>query len=98
MKDVLKMVYGDQKEVELKSQVFEFGVMQDILSDYKKGVNLFQDAKGTMDRAFESLSQAKKAYDELEAKTKQLGIEVPNDTKKVANRLNEYLKEAQKFK
>jgi len=98
MENVLKMVYGNQKEVELKSQFYEFGVIQDILTDYKKGVDLFQNAKSTMDRAFESLSEAKKAYDNLESKTKQLGIEIPNDTKKVADRLNEYLKEAQKFK
>ena len=30
MKDILKMVYGNQKEVKLESQVFEFGLIDDI--------------------------------------------------------------------
>ena len=56
MKNILKMVYGNQKEVKLESQVFEFGLIDDV----KK---LSQEGKGASDvlkREFENLKKGNK--------------------------------------
>lgn len=80
------------------AQKVDLGIMQDIISDYKKGIDLFTSAKSTMDRASEILDATEKLYEKAERQAKDLGIDMPSQTSKLGNRIKETAKEARKFK
>ena len=80
------------------TQKVDLGIMQDIISDYKKGIDLFTSAKSTMDRASEILDATEKIYEKAERQAKDLGIDMPSQTSKLGNRIKETAKEARKFK
>lgn len=81
-----------------KAEKVELGLMQDVLADYKKGLDLFTSAKSTMDRASEILDNAERLYKKLEDNAKELGVDIPSSTAKMGDRLKSISKEARKFK
>jgi len=81
-----------------KVEKVEMGLMQDIVSEYKKGLDLFTSAKSTMDRASNILDATEKMYEKAETQAKTLGIELPSQTEKLGNRIKEAAKEARKLK
>lgn len=80
------------------TQKVNLGIMQDIISDYKKGIDLFTSAKSTMDRASEILDATEKLYEKAERQAKDLGFPIPSQTSKLGNKIKETAKEARKFK
>ena len=74
------------------AQKVDLGIMQDIISDYKKGIDLFTSAKSTMDRASEILDATEKLYEKAERQAKDLGIDMPSQTSKLGNRIKETAK------
>tara|TARA_R110000850_G_scaffold47433_1_gene118476 strand:- start:1288 stop:1569 length:282 start_codon:yes stop_codon:yes gene_type:complete len=82
----------------LSKNKVELGIMQDIISDYKKGLDLFTSAKSTMDKSSEILDATEKLYEKAERQAKDLGIDMPSQTSKLGNRIKETAKEARKFK
>jgi hypothetical protein len=85
-------------KTDLASEKVELGIMQDIISDYKKGIDLFNSAKSTMDRASEILDATEKLYERAEKQAKDLGIDMPSQTSQLGNRIKETAKEARKLK
>jgi hypothetical protein len=81
-----------------KVEKVELGIMQDIIADYKKGIDLFTSAKSTMDRASEILDATEKLYEKAERQAKDLGIDMPSQTSNLGNKIKEAAKEARKFK
>ena len=99
MKDILKMVYGDQKEVKLESQKIELGVIDDAISMYKKGLGDFDEASKKRVEAASKYLDSKdifeKAIKELkktEKLVKDLGIDIPANVKTALDEANRYSK------
>lgn len=83
MRNVLKMVYGNQKEVKLESQVFEFGLIDDLKSAIKEAKrikNLQEDGVKWFDKAENEFKQYLKLHSDA------LGI-INSSTKQVKNTL-----------
>lgn len=76
----------------------KLGKVQDLLQDFKKGQQLFTSAKSSMDQASQILQKSMKAYQDIEAEAKSLGIDLNNDIKRIGNSIQELLKETQSFK
>lgn len=78
MRNVLKMVYGNQKEVKLESQVFEFGGIKEVSVFQKEADSLYKEmvSKG---------EKFKKEYrnktDSLQKPFNQLRVELYNNMK-----------------
>jgi uncharacterized phage infection (PIP) family protein YhgE len=87
---------AEETKVELSAQKVELGLAQDLLQDYKKAVNKFTDAESTMDRALEMLKNAKKTYNEIEQKSKELGVKVDSGVSKLGANLDSFIKSASK--
>jgi len=87
---------AEETKVELSAQKVELGLAQDLLQDYKKAVDKFTDAESTMDRALEMLKNAKKVYNEIEAKSKELGINLDSNVRKLGVNLDSFIKSASK--
>tara|TARA_R100000951_G_C2647364_1_gene183014 strand:- start:2765 stop:3133 length:369 start_codon:yes stop_codon:yes gene_type:complete len=93
MKDVLRMVYGDQKEVELKSQKVELAGAKDLTLAIKNGdkelalakktaekaKSLLTDALTAYRQAAVSYNQADKVYLEIEQQLKSLDVPMPSE-------------------
>jgi hypothetical protein len=82
--------------IEFSTQKVELGLSQDLLRDYKEAVNKFTDAESTMDKALEMLKNAKKIYNEIEQKSKELGFKVDSEVSKLGNNLDSFIKSASK--
>jgi hypothetical protein len=101
MKDILKMVYGDQKEVKLESQVFEFGLIDDIKSSMKeanrgamKAIDLANDAKKPAEESLKLNKALLNKIDVVIKKAKELGInEVVSDLNKKRQQVEINIKE-----
>lgn len=86
------------QEVELsEEQKVELGIIQDVIQDFKKGMDLFTDAKSSMDRASEILDAAEKLYEKAEQQAKDLGVDMGSQTKKFGERLKSIAQEARSF-
>ena len=79
-KTIYKNLFG---KTELNSNRVELGLAQDLLQEYKKGVDLFTDAQSTMDYALESLKQAS-----------ELGIDVTEGVKRLGDNLDSFIESA----
>ena len=87
------------QEVELsEEQKIELGIIQDVIQDFKKGMDLFTDAKSSMDRASEILDATEKLYEKAEQQAKDLGVDMDSQTKKLGERIKSIAKEARSFK
>lgn len=87
------------QEVELsEEQKIELGIIQDVIQDFKKGMDLFTDAKSSMDRASEILDATEKLYEKAEQQAKDLGVDMGSQTKKLGERIKSIAKEARSFK
>jgi len=87
------------QEVELsEEQKVELGIIQDVIQDFKKGMDLFTDAKSSMDRASEILDATEKLYEKAEQQAKDLGVDMDSQTKKLGERIKSIAKEARSFK
>lgn len=86
------------QEVELSEEKVELGIIQDVIQDFKKGMDLFTDAKSSMDRASEILDAAEKLYEKAEQQAKDLGVDMDSQTKKLGERIKSIAKEARSFK
>ena len=94
-KEVFNKLFKEEK-TELSAQKVELGLAQDLLQDYKKAVDKFTDAESTMDRALEMLKNAKKVYNEIEEKSKELGINLDSNVRKLGVNLDSFIKSASK--
>ena len=94
-REVFNKLFKEEK-TELATQKIELGLAQDLLKDYKKAVDKFTDAESTMDRALEMLKNAKKTYNEIEQKSKELGVKVDSGVSKLGNNLDSFIKSASK--
>jgi hypothetical protein len=90
-KTIYKNLFG---KTELKSNRVELGLAQDLLQEYKKGVDLFTDAQSTMDRALEILIQAKDIYNDIEQKSSELGIDVNEGVRRLGDNLDSFIESA----
>jgi len=87
------------QEIELsEEQKVELGIIQDVIQDFKKGMDLFTDAKSSMDRASEILDATEKLYEKAEQQAKDLGVDMDSQTKKLGERIKSIAKEARSFK
>jgi FtsZ-binding cell division protein ZapB len=90
MKDILKMVYGDQKEVKLESQKIELGLIDD-LSGISTAVNAFtknieidikelKEVKNSLNVDYNDLSselsKLENTINKAEKISKELGVKV----------------------
>ena len=95
------MVYGDQKEVKLESQVFEFGLLDNIKSSMKeanrgamKAINLANDAKKPAEESLKLNQTLLKKIDVVIKKAKEIGIdEVVSDLNKKREQVKTNIKE-----
>tara|TARA_R110002167_G_scaffold303102_1_gene507432 strand:+ start:302 stop:601 length:300 start_codon:yes stop_codon:yes gene_type:complete len=94
-REVFNKLFKEEK-TELATQKIELGLAQDLLKDYKKAVDKFTDAESTMDRALEMLKNAKKTYNEIEQKSKELGVKVDSGVSKLGSNLDSFIKSASK--
>ena len=86
------------QEVELsEEQKVELGIIQDVIQDFKKGMDLFTDAKSSMDRASEILDATEKLYEKAEQQAKDLGVDMGSQTEKFGNTLKLNAKEARRI-
>jgi predicted amino acid dehydrogenase len=69
-----------KSNVELKAEVIELGVVQDIISDYKKDIDAFTSALSIIDRVFESTNKSIANVNKIKAQAKELGIDLPKQT------------------
>lgn len=88
---------SEEVKVELSEEKVELGIIQDVIQDFKKGMDLFTDAKSSMDRASEILDAAEKLYEKAEQQAKDLGVDMGSQTKKFGERLKMIAKEARSF-
>ncbi len=91
-----KRVLKHLNKEELSNQKVELGLAQDLLQEYKKAVDKFTDAESTMDRALEMLKSSKKIYEDIEQKSKELGIGLDTQIKKLGTNLDSFIKSASK--
>lgn len=99
-----------ERMVSLKSEkVVELGLAQDMLVYIRDAQDLFSTASSMEDRLKEEIrtkvaavfndsalnaQRALDVYSQIEQKSKELGLDVPSDTKKAAERMKQYLKDA----
>jgi len=91
-KRVNEKLFSKTNNTELSTQKVELGLAQDLLQDYKKAVDQFTSAESAMDKASEMLKQTKRIYNDLEQKSKELGIELDAATKKLGTNLDSFIK------
>lgn len=99
----------NSRKVELSSEAVNLGLAQDMLVFIKDAQDLFSTGSSMEDRLKEEIrtkvasvyndsalnaQRALDVYSQIEQKTKELGLEVPSDTKKAADRMKQYLKDA----
>ena len=91
----------DEKRTELASEKIELGLMQDAIAEYKKGVDVFQDAKGMEDKikdtykdSLKFLKEAQKKSNKVKTNAKDLGVDIPKTTLNLFERIDSYVDEA----
>ena len=90
-------------KTELKSEKVELGLMQDAISEYKKGVDIFQDARGMEDKikdtykdSLKFLKEAQKKSNKVKTNAKDLGVDIPKQTLNLFERIDSFVGEAEK--
>ena len=87
---------AEEDKVELATQKVELGLAQDFMQDYKKAVDKFTNAASTMNKALEMMKNAKKVFNKLEAKSKELGINLDSNIRELGVNLDLFIKSASK--
>jgi hypothetical protein len=89
----------------VKGERVELGIIQDIIKVFREGRDQFTTAASMEDRALEEYSnslktllQAQKLSEKAKSDAKSLGLEIPNETQRIFNQIDEFIKEAQKKK
>jgi len=88
----------NEEKVELKAERIELGLAQDFLKEYKKAQVKFDDGRSAIDRASELAEVANKTYLEIQKISKELGVPVNNNIKRLGDNLDFYIKAAKKLK
>jgi len=111
MKDILKMVYGDQKEVKLESQKIELAS----LNDLRTSINILQKAEELSREVFDMYDKAVKEAQrfskehlrvqkeladigsDIEVKVKELGLPIPKEVQEADKLLDKSFKTLSKL-
>ena len=103
MKETILNAIQSVKSDSLKE--VELGLVQDFISEVKKADDLFSTASSYEDRAKEAyadsyrvISQAEKLYNKIESISKDSGLEMDSTLKRLANKINSMMKDAQSKK
>jgi|TARA_R100000479_G_scaffold172042_1_gene116211 hypothetical protein len=96
-KRISKMLFSKER--------VELGIIQDIIKVFREGRDQFTTAASMEDRALEEYSnslktllQAQKLSEKAKSDAKSLGVEIPNETQRIFNQIDEFIREAQKKK
>ena len=98
MKTTIERVFETLNKVELKSEKVELGLAQDFLKEYKKAQSTFDSGVSTIDRASELAEVANKTYLEIQKISKDLGVPVNKNVKRLGDNLDFYIKAIKKLK
>ena len=93
----MKQVQKVWAELSAKPQKVELGIIQDVIKEYKQGMDLFTSGFSSIDRASEILTQAERLYEKAEQQAKDLGVDMGSQTEKFGNKLKSNAKEARKI-
>jgi len=103
--NTLKTVFGKlfKEETQLASHEVELGLVQDILVEYKKGIDVFQQARdfedkvrGTYKQSLSFFNTAESIINKIEANSRELGVEIPKDTLTLFTKIRMYKSDAEK--
>lgn len=90
------------KKVELGTHEVELGLVQDILVEYKKGIDVFQQARDFEDKVRTTYKQslsffntAESIINKIETNSRELGVEIPKDTLTLFTKIRMYKKDAE---
>jgi hypothetical protein len=89
---------SESTKVELASERIELGLAQDFLKEYKKAQSTFDDGVSAIDRASELAEVANKTYLEIQKISKDLGVPVDKNIKRLGDNLDFYIKAINKLK
>jgi hypothetical protein len=85
-------------KVEFASQKVELGIIQDIIALSKQGQDLNTNASDGLDRALvlyneslKPLNASKKLIDKVKSDATALGLEIPNETIAIFNRIDSFI-------
>lgn len=93
----MKQVQKVWAELSAKPQKVELGIIQDVIKEYKQGMEFFTNGMSSMDRASEILDAAVKLYEKAEQQAKELGVDMGSQTEKFGNTLKLNAKEARRI-
>jgi len=88
MKDILKMVYGDQKEVKLESQKIELGLIDDV----KNIANRLKILDGVLSKNGQEVQNLLGDFTVLQSKLKDKFIQVEMDAEDAESDIKEAVK------
>ena len=88
MKDILKMVYGDQKEVKLESQKIELGLIDDV----KNIANRLKILDGVLSKNGQEVQNLLGDFTSLQSKLKDKFIQVEMDAEDAESDIKEAVK------
>jgi len=88
MKDILKMVYGDQKEVKLESQKIELGLVDDV----KNIANRLKILDGVLSKNGQEVQNLLGDFTVLQSKLKDKFIQVEMDAEDAESDIKEAVK------
>ena len=98
MENVLKMVYGNQKEVKLESQVFELSLADDLVGLIKRGQSIekrIQKEIVSYNGFLRAGNEFKSKYAKLVKTAKEVGFPIPTELKKLENIADEFIKKGE---
>jgi hypothetical protein len=78
----------------LKAQKIELGLVQDLLIEYRTGVDLFTDAQSIMDRSLEQFLLAQNIYNDISSKASDLGVDLDSEVQEYGENLISFIESA----